>query len=68
MPWLLKGFIKNQHRKFYNQQTNQQSTKRKEGEVHIKSKSKKSSKKDDGLGDYIDFEDFTDAEDFMDDP
>ena len=59
-PWLLKSFVRKQQRKFYDQQPHKQAPKRKEGEVHIKSKGQKSSKNDDDLGDYVDFEEVSD--------
>ena len=58
MPWLLGRFMKKQQEKFnqaYNQQQGfgQGNT---EGEVEINVPSKKEQKKDNGFGEYVDFE------------
>ena len=58
MPWLLGRFMKKQQEKF-NQAYNQQQgfgQGKTDGEVEINVPSKKEQKKDNGFGEYVDFE------------
>lgn len=57
LPWLIARFMKNQQAKF-NQQSNYQNTSQKrEGDVHIKTDKSQKSKDDSGFGEYVDYED-----------
>ena len=60
MPWVITRFIKKQQEKFSNMnefQNSDSNIPNEEGEVHIKTKKTNSTKKDDGFGEYVDFED-----------
>ena len=64
MPWILGRFMKKQQEKF-NQAYNQQQgfgQGKKEGEVEINVPPKKEMKKDNGFGEYVDFEEDVDDE------
>lgn len=61
-PWLLSQFMKKQQDKFnqMNGFANSDYSKKKEGEIHIKTKPSKEDKEGNDFGEYIDFEDVDD--------
>ena len=67
LPWLVRRYMKNVEKKFYQdqyQEKSKQKKRKKEGDININTKSSKSSSKgsDDELGDYVDFEEIDDDE------
>ena len=62
VPWLIARFMKKQQDKF-NQMggfSNSGYNQTKEGDVNLNTKRNQKSKKDDGFGEYVDFEDVDD--------
>lgn len=66
LPWLIKRYIKKTKKKFYQQNFGadpgfQKKQKKSEGKINIKTgKKKKKDKRDDGLGEYVDYEEIDD--------
>ena len=68
LPWLVKRYIKKTKKKFYQQNfgtdpgfQKKQKQKKSEGKINIKTeKKKKKDKRDDGLGEYVDYEEIDD--------
>ena len=57
-PWLLKRFVRKQQKRYENPSgfTNKSYGETEKGKVKIRKTTKKKSKKDNGLGEYVDFE------------
>ncbi|MFO8086386.1 MAG: DUF4834 family protein [Bacteroidales bacterium] len=65
LPWLVRRYVNNAKKKFYEQNHNydQQKKKRNEGEINVETKNQQSSAGKEGkdkLGDYVDFEEVDD--------
>ena len=64
LPLVAKNYVRKAQEKFYRQNPdiNPDEAKKREGEVHIKSRPAKQDRKTDELGDYVDFEEIDDKE------
>lgn len=60
VPFLLGRFIRKQQEKFYDQQSANNYQQEEEGKVRVKTKAR-SNKKNDVLGDYIDYEEIDES-------
>ena len=57
LPWLIAHFFRRQQAKYGQKAQQNQHNKSRDGEVYIKKESAEKSKKDDGFGEYVDYED-----------